>query len=75
MGDLLDVLGEGPKHGVILKQVRSLLDTSRVVDDDDVKVGGRPLLNATQEVATCTICDTQQPLICLGRRQEPRSKN
>lgn len=50
-GDL-DVSGEGTHGGVVLEQVGSLLDTSRIVDSDDLEVGVGTALPAAEELAT-----------------------
>ncbi len=42
---------ESAEHGVVLQQVRSLLDAAGVVDDDDVEGGVLPAVPAADEVA------------------------
>ena len=50
--DNLDIGSERPQNGVVLEQVRGLLDTSGVVDGNNVQEGILSALPAAEEVAT-----------------------
>ena len=51
VADNLDISVEGAQDRVVLEQVRGLLDTSGVVDGDDLQEGVLPALPAAEEVA------------------------
>ena len=52
VADNLDVGVEGAQDRVVLEQVRGLLDTSGVVDGDDLQEGVLSALPAAEELAT-----------------------
>jgi hypothetical protein len=64
-GDL-DISIEGSHGGIVLEQVRGLLDTARVVDADNLDVGVGTALPAAEELATNTAETVDSNLDLLG---------